>query len=197
MLNRPIKLGLMTVVVALALAGCSSSPKYSSSVNSSYVNFDTKNACSILRANPGWKRGLLKTQKRWGIPPQVTLAIIKQESNFRQHARPIRNGKAISSAYGYSQALKGTWKGYQKHTKRWSANRDSFYDSIDFIGWYVDQSNKRLGISKWSPYHQYLAYHEGQGGYKKRTYRKKPWLIKVANKLKYQAWTYNKQLRKC
>jgi hypothetical protein len=37
-----------------------------------------------------------------------------------------------------------------------------------------------LGISRRDAYRQYLAYHEGQGGYKHRTYEKKPWLIKVS-----------------
>ena len=54
----------------------------------------------------------------------MQLAFIKTESNFRPTARTQRKyvfglippGR-ISSAYGYSQALDGTWKEYKKSTE--------------------------------------------------------------------------------
>ena len=42
-----------------------------------------------------------------------------------------------SSAYGYAQALEGTWDDYRKDTGRRGADRDDFADSSDFIGWYM------------------------------------------------------------
>ena len=51
----------------------------------------------------------------------------KTESNFRPTARTQRKyvfglipSGRISSAYGYSQALDGTWKEYKKSTVAWS-----------------------------------------------------------------------------
>ena len=62
-----------------------------------------------------------------------------------------------------------------------------FDDSIDFIGWYTHGSQKRLKVSKWDAYGQYLAYHEGRGGYERKTYQGKPWLKNVASKVKRRA----------
>jgi len=58
-------------------------------------------------------------------------------------------------------------------------------------------SHRMLGISKWDAYNQYLAYHEGHGGYKRRTYLKKPWLVKVARKVEARAKRYRAQLARC
>jgi len=54
-----------------------------------------------------------------------------------------------------------------------------------------------LGISKWDAYNQYLAYHEGHGGFRAKSYLKKPWLIKVAQKVKKRAGQYGTQLKRC
>jgi hypothetical protein len=58
-------------------------------------------------------------------------------------------------------------------------------------------SNRMLGISRWDAYSQYLAYHEGQGGYKRGTYQRKPWLLKVARKVESRAKSYQTQLARC
>ena len=70
-------------------------------------------------------------------------------------------------------------------------------DAINFVGWYTDVSQKKLGISKWNPYQQYLAYHEGWGGYSRGSFNKKQHLLRVANKVQKQAETYNAQLKTC
>ena len=56
-----------------------------------------------------------------GVSPGMQLAFIKTESNFRPTARTQRKyflglipSGRVSSAYGYSQALDGTWKEYKK-----------------------------------------------------------------------------------
>ena len=56
-----------------------------------------------------------------------------------------------------------------------------------FIGWYIDGSQKSLGISKWDTYSQYLAYHDGRGGFKRKTYASKPSLIRVARRVEQTA----------
>ena len=54
-----------------------------------------------------------------------------------------------------------------------------------------------MRISKKDYYRQYLAYHEGQGGYRNKSYLKKKWLIKVAKKVRSNASRYAQQLKKC
>jgi len=43
-------------------------------------------------------------------------------------------------------------------------DRDDFGDAINFIGWDGNYSQKKIGVSKWHAYNQYLACHEGHGG---------------------------------
>ena len=162
------------------------------------------NSCEIFREKKGWYKNTKRSVKRWGVPIHVQLAIIHQESKFRYKAKPPRQ-KLLwfipwfrpSSAYGYAQALDETWERYIKKTGNWGADRYDFGDVSDFIGWYGDISYQKLGISKWDAYNQYLAYHEGHGGFKRKTYLKKPWLIKVARKVEANADRYSKQLSGC
>ena len=65
------------------------------------------------------------------------------------------------------------------------------------MGWYIAKSAKMCGLSKWNAYGQYLAYHEGQGGYNRGTWKKKGWLINVARKVERNAGTYASQLQEC
>ena len=132
------------------------------------------------------------------------LAIIHQESTFDFNARPPREKllgvipwKRPSDAYGYAQALESTWDRYQKETGRRWADRDDFGDAIDFVGWYTDKSQQVAGISKWDPYNQYLAYHEGQGGYMKKSYQYKGDLKKVARRVDHRAKEWGAQLSRC
>jgi hypothetical protein len=48
------------------------------------------------------------------------------------------------------------------------------------MGWYMDESSRKLGISKTDAEAQYLAYHEGRTGYANQSYLGKPWLVEVA-----------------
>ena len=54
-----------------------------------------------------------------------------------------------------------------------------------------------LGINKYDFFNQYLAYHEGQGGWKKGTHQNKKWLINVAKNVERNANMYNNQLKDC
>jgi hypothetical protein len=132
------------------------------------------------------------------------MSIIRQESSFEFNAKPPR-GKLLgfipwrrpSDAYGYAQALDSTWNMYKDDTGRRFANRDDFSDAIDFVGWYTNKSQKTVGISKWDPYNQYLAYHEGQGGWARKTYRSKSWLKQTAKRVDYRAKEWGTQLARC
>ena len=161
------------------------------------------NLCSVL-GDDDWYEAALDSQKKWGTPIHVQLAIMHQESKFKHDARPPRKwylgfipGARPSNAYGYAQALESTWEGYIKSTGNSGADRDDFSDAIDFIGWYTHTSHKELGISKWDAREQYLAYHEGRGGYKRKTYRNKAWLVAVADKVKARSLTFSAQYKQC
>ncbi|HYQ91925.1 MAG TPA: transglycosylase SLT domain-containing protein, partial [Candidatus Competibacteraceae bacterium] len=152
----------------------------------------------------GWFADASKASRRWGVPIPVLLAIIHQESAFQADAQPPRTrilwiipGPRPSSAYGYSQALDGTWEKYIQATGNHGADRDEFVDAMDFVGWYVNQTWRRNGIAKTDAYHQYLAYHEGQDAFARGSYRSKPWLIERARQVSRQANRYRSQLSQC
>jgi hypothetical protein len=160
--------------------------------------------CTIFDDRKDWYRAAKKSEERWGTPTHVQMSIIQQESSFRFNARPPRTKlmglipwKRKSNAYGYAQALDGTWTRYKNETGRQYADRDDFDDAIDFVGWYTDVSNKSAGISKWDSYNQYLAYHEGQAGWQRRTYDQKGWLKKSAQRVDLRAKKWQSQLQSC
>ncbi len=161
-------------------------------------------SCRIFEEKDGWYKAANASYQKWGVPVHVQLAIIYQESRFVHDAKPPRTRllwiipwTRLSSAYGYGQIKDSTWKWYLKSTGRRWADRDDFDDVADFIGWYGNTSYRLLGISRWDAYSQYLAYHEGQGGYKRKSFLKKPWLLKVAKKVDLRAKNYYSQLNRC
>ena len=162
------------------------------------------NICTIFDDKWRWHKHAKKSQKKWGTPIHVQMAILKQESGFRYDAKPGRRKllglipwKRKSSAFGYAQVLNATWKEYIKATGNKGADRDSFKDAIDFVGWYTNGTQKMTKVSKWDAKNQYLAYHEGREGYLKKTYKNKEWLIKVADKVASQSKKFAKQIKSC
>ncbi|NOH82033.1 hypothetical protein F0231_20120 [Vibrio sp. RE86] len=176
----------------VVLGGCATPPPKNQS-----------NLCEIFREHPSWYDDALDMQEEWGTPIQVSMAIVKQESSFRHDARPPKDyllgfipwGR-VSSAYGYAQAQDPAWEDFQKATDH-GGSRTNFADSLMFIGWYTNETQRQLGISKWDTYNQYLAYHEGRGGYKRKSYQAKPSLIKIARRVEQQAKDYGWQLKQC
>ncbi len=162
------------------------------------------NACAILGERPEYARAFQASARRWGIPAHVQMATIYQESKFISDARTpyrwtlgvIPRGR-ISSAYGYSQALDGTWEEYKRDAGRWGARRTDIFDSADFIGWYMAKSSERLGISRADARSQYLAYHEGRTGFSRGNHNSKPWLLRVAAEVDARAQRYRAQMSAC
>ena len=181
---------IFLTLLILFVSACSSIPT------------NTSDSCSIFNERYLWYKYVKKTEKKWGTPIYVQLAIIKMESDFDWLAKPARQKlfkvipfKRPSSSFGYSQAVKGTWKQYKNETGNKLARRTRFKDSVDFIGWYTNKTETILKISKQDAFRQYLAYHEGWGAYK--NYKNKPKVIGLANKVKKQANRYKSQLKKC
>jgi len=145
----------------------------------------------------------MRSAQRWGVPIPIQMAIINQESNFVDGARPARIrflGIPLwrtSSAYGYGQAKDETWQWYQAKTGNDGAERDDFTDAADFVGWYLQQSTLKLSIPKTDVYHHYLAYHEGPAGFQRGTWREKAWLQAAARRVEATAGRYRRQLEVC
>jgi len=184
---------LLYLIVVSALSGCVTAPPSQPS-----------NLCDIFYEKDGWFDAAQASYQRWGAPIPVQMSIIYQESSFVADAVPPRNHlfwvipwTRVSSAYGYTQALDSTWDWYKQASGNSWANRDSFADAIDFVGWYIDTSHDMLGISRADAYSQYLAYHEGQGGYRRGSYRSKGWLLQAARRVDARAARYTRQLNGC
>ena len=183
-------INIFLVVLLSFIYACSSVPK------------NTSNSCSIFNERSSWYKYTKKTESKWGTPIYVQLAIIKMESGFDWLAKPPRRKilkvipyKRLSSSFGYSQAIKGTWKQYKNETGNKLATRASFKDSVDFIGWYTDKTEKILGVSKKDAFRQYLAYHEGWGNFKK--IKKNNKVVGYAMKVQKMSDNYKRQLTKC
>ena len=181
---------LVVIFFFFIISACSSIPK------------NTSDGCSIFSERYLWYKHAKKAEKKWGTPIYIQLAFIKMESDFDWLARPkrLKIFKVIpyrrpSSSLGYSQAVEGTWKQYKEETNNKLATRTRFKDSVDFIGWYTNKTEKLLKISKKDVFRQYIAYHEGWGNYKK--YKEKPKIILLATKVQQQSNKYKNQLNKC
>ncbi|MBK8537541.1 MAG: transglycosylase SLT domain-containing protein [Candidatus Competibacteraceae bacterium] len=179
--------------VLLLLVACTTAPPR-----------NVNDACAIFAEYGDWFADTKTASRRWGVPLPVLLAIIHQESAFQADAQPPRTwylgfipGTRPSSAYGYSQALDGTWERYIAATGNRGADRDEFEDAVDFIGWYISETSRRNRVARNDAYNQYLAYHEGQDGFAKGSYRQKPWLMKRARQVRQQADRYRAQLNRC
>lgn len=162
------------------------------------------NICAIFEERRGWREAAEASSRRWNAPVAIQMAVMWRESSFRGEARTqkkyvlgfIPNGR-ISSAYGYAQAIDGTWDWYVTETGNSRARRNDFDDAIDFIGWYLAKTRSSNGIGPNDAYNHYLAYHEGHTGYRRGSYHQKPWLTKAATQVAAQAARYRGQLSRC
>lgn len=162
------------------------------------------NACSIVSERPAYLRAFKATERKWGVPVPVLMAIIYQESKFigdnrtpHQYALGVIPIGRQSSAFGYSQALDATWEEYQRAEGGFRAKRDDVKDATDFMGWYMSQSKSELGLSMADTRNQYLAYHDGRSGYRRGTWKNKSWLVRIAGDVENRAVMYDAQLRSC
>ena len=178
------------LILLFLISACSSIPS------------NTSNSCTIFDERYLWYKHAKKSEQKWGTPIYLQLAIIKMESGFDWLAKPPRQKlfkivpyKRPSSSFGYSQAVKGTWKQYKTETGNKFATRTRFKDSVDFIGWYTSKTAKILKVSKQDAFKQYIAYHEGWGNYKNYKNNKK--VINLAKRVEKQANIYKKQLTDC
>jgi hypothetical protein len=189
-------LRLAALAFPLAIAACATPP--------SRIN----NVCAVFDQRDGffdnWQRAAEKSSARHGIPVPVLMATVRKESGFKGNAKPPRTKllgfipwKRQSTAYGYSQALNGTWTQYQVETGNFTARRGSFADAVDFIGWYHEKTVDSLGVAPGDTYNLYLAYYLGWGGYSKGAWKGNPGLQRYARDTAEMARSYAAQMRDC
>ncbi|WP_199271329.1 hypothetical protein [Paraglaciecola sp. L1A13] len=188
--------GRISLILLLVtwLGGCTTTPPKNIS-----------NICEIFLEKRHWFDTADEMSDKWGVPMHVPMAMMYQESSFRADALPPKDyvffglipwGR-VSSAYGYSQAKTPTWADYKRETGNSWADREDFDDAMDFMGWFISKTHKINRVSKWDAEAQYLNYHEGWGGYKRKSHHKKRWLQRVAKTVKARSLRYATQLKGC
>ena len=184
---------LSLLILVVFLNSCASKPPQ-----------QQENICTIFKEKTSWYRLVNRSAEKWGAPIYVQMSILRQESAFQNRAKPERTKllgivpwKRKTSAFGYTQAIDGTWDWYKRDTKKPLASRVNFADAVDFTGWYINKTNKINGVLKSDTYNQYLAYHEGHGGYKNSSYNDKTWLISIALQVEKRSDLYKRQLEEC
>jgi len=192
---NPIIRSALTILMLTLLAGCVTTPPERQD-----------NLCEIFEQQPAWYDHAYNSERRWGVPIAVQMAIVQRESSFRARVRPERTKllgfipwRRPSSALGYAQAQDPAWEEYLEMTGRsaWFTSRADMADALDFIGWYNYTSHQRLGIRRNDAYNLYLAYHEGRTGYERGSWRNKPKVQTTARQVAEKADAYARQLPAC
>ena len=182
---------LATVFVALATGCATTPPKRQGDV------------CEVFEQYPDWYDYARTSEQQWGTPIHVLMAFVRHESSYRSHAKPPRKWFLFiplgrpSSAKGYAQAQDPVWGEYQAERGSLFRSRSDMEDALDFIGWYNDKTWRELKIPRNDAYRLYLAYHEGRGGYRRGTWKKKPGVQRTAKKVAETARSYKSQLDRC
>lgn len=188
---------LLPSILILVLSACATTPP---------SRTERADICDIFDDRKDWFRATARSEERWGVPIATQMAVIRFESGFDDDARPARGkrrflgllpGKRPSSAYGYAQAIDGTWDQYKRETGQRGAERDDFDDAVDFIGWYGSKAATEAGIRKTDAVAFYLAYHEGWAGYRRGSWKGKDWLVDTARRVGETAYRYDQQLGRC
>lgn len=151
-----------------------------------------------------WHAAAKRAERAYGIPVPVLMATLRRESGFQRNARPPRSKllgvipwSRPSTAYGFSQAVDGTWNQYRQETGRSLARRNSFADAVDFVGWYHARTARTMGIARNDTYNLYLAYYLGWSGYDRGEGRSNKAVQGYAREAAAMARRYEAQLAAC
>ena len=187
----------LAFIAMIGLAGCASSPEERADRGPGPAPSRPENLCAVFAERPGWREAAVAASIRWQAPVELVMAILWQESRFRPAARPrtaSASGAPISSAFGYAQAIDGTWAWYRRDSGNRGARRDVFEDAVDFVGWYLARTRETNDLPLRDAYGHYIAYHEGHAGYARGAWRRKTRLLQVAERVAVQASRYRTQI---
>ena len=192
MQKKILNKNLIYLIFFFFIISCSSIPKYPS------------NACKIFGEKYLWYKHSKKSSEVYGAPIYVILAFVNKESGFNRWAKPKRQKifkiipyKRPSTSFGYSQAVKVAWEQYKNDTLYFLALISRFKDSVMFIGWYINKTNKINKIPFNDAYRQYLNYYLGWKSYSKKKYKTDKKSIILAKKVEKQSKIYKNQLKEC
>jgi len=190
--KKILKNNIIYLIILLFLTSCSSVPKYPA------------DACKIFGEKYLWYKHAKKSSDTYGAPIHIILAFVDKESGFNRWAKPKRTKlfkiipyKRPSSSFGYSQAVKKTWELYKKETDNPLALRTRFKDSVMFIGWYINKTNKINKVPYNDSYRQYLNYYLGWGSYSNESYKTDKKAIILAKNVQKKSRIYKIQLKEC
>ena len=165
---------------------------------------NTENLCQIFDEKRSWYRSAVRSEQKWGIPVPTLMAVIHKESSFRATVRPPRKkilgfipGKRLSTSLGYSQAKIETWNDYVKDTKRRTASRTNFADSIDFVGWYLSRAVRHLNVAPTNTEALYASYHVGLSGYQSGKWRNSRGIRNSVATFQRQVQVFERQFKTC
>jgi len=186
------------VILIIPLASCTTVPP-SIEETSKTQPLNIENICSIFAEKDQWIDAARISHEKWNLPVELMMAIIRHESSFIATARPRdKNGKLLSSAYGYAQAIDGTWNQYLRETKRRNDKRNDFAAAIYFVGWY---SNKAMDTHPELSYYDviglYVLYHDGWSSLQQSKAPPSPKLLEIATRVYKTTLNYHNQLKKC
>ena len=68
------------LLISAIIAGCATTPPR-----------NVENACYIFNEKPDWYKASMAAEEKYGLPMQVQLAIMRQESSFKHDAAPPRD----------------------------------------------------------------------------------------------------------
>ena len=190
--GRRLAVTLLAGAVTVLAAGCATDPPESQG-----------DICEVFEQETDWYDYARKSARKWGTPIHILMSFVRHESSYRGDAKPARRkiwfiplGRP-SSAKGYAQAQDPVWGEYQQERGRLFRSRGDMEDALDFIGWYNHKTWKELGISRSDARNLYLAYHEGRGGYRSGTWKRKPGVQRTAARVAETAAAYRAQLASC
>ena len=163
-------------------------------------------ACAIFRQHESWWGAVKRGERRWGAPPALVLAIIRQESGFDHNARPAR-GRGFLFFPGRRRVLRmglcasrqrdvGAIRARASRRRRRSTATSSATPLIS-CAWYCGVSNRELGIAFTDARAQYYAYHEGHGGYRRGSHQGNDRLGAIGDRVQSYYDTYRAQLDGC
>lgn len=197
--GRWIKIGAVCILLG-GLFACTLVPSRDQQIAVEKPPAQPTDLCAIFKEKPHWIPLAQKSYDRWGIPVELMMAIIFYESSFRANARPLdRRGNRLSSAYGYAQAIDGTWRQFQRENNLPRTRRDQFGDAIYFIGWYASKSMaKNEDLSPYDITSLYVFYHDGWSALPEDGSRDiKNHVLEVASKVYKRTLIYHRQLKNC
>ena len=56
------------------------------------------NICLIFKEKKSWYKAVIRSEKRWKIPPYVLMSFVHQESSFKADAKPEREKLLINQS---------------------------------------------------------------------------------------------------